>query len=148
MPDYSFNGLEYENYQQQQYFLIWWYSKILPPLPYNQAAHSAWNGLPASLSTVNNRCWHFKLTFNSSEPAHYFWLVGCREKMKNESSLSNFHTESCTWKKVLKMITHVPPYSAKLPSNHDRQLWDFRCTCRASERNQNHLCDLNLNRAR
>ena len=69
-------------------------NKILPLFSYNQIAHRVWSGLVASLSTVNNRCWHFKLTFNFSEPGCYFWL-GCVETMQNESSLNNFHTVLC-----------------------------------------------------
>ena len=58
-------------------------NKILPLLSCNQIANRVWSGLVASLSTVNNRRWHFKLTFNFSEPACYSDLVVWRKcKMK------------------------------------------------------------------
>ena len=99
-------------------------NKILPLFSYNQIAHRVWSGLVASLSTVNNRCWHFKLTFNFSEPGCYFWL-GCVETMQNESSLNNFHTvlcgavsQSCT--------TLCDPMDCSLPGSSIRGIFQAR----------------------
>lgn len=117
---------------------IWWCSKALPPLPGNQTTRSVWHGVPALLSTVNNRCWHFKLTFNSSEPAHYFWLVGYTEKTNNKSGRHNFHISH--WKQSMeKSLENDDPWNYLTPWGFLLISYEVHMCCEALERNTKHL---------